>query len=125
MPWASGEAEPDGHLRIQKMRAVPMPLTQAETALLATFIDEYMAVEVGPAGRKLRERGIFEVDLLHLLDAYSRTNPARLVEQVVDGRRVEVLLWGCPTPNPPDPPWPDREAALRRNAEVLAERGIP
>ena len=102
-----------------------MPLTQTETDFLATFIDGYTAVEVGPATRKLRERGIFGVDLLHLLDAYSRTNPARLVEQVVDGRRVEVLIWGCPTPNPPAPPWPDRDAALRRNAEVLAERGTP
>lgn len=102
-----------------------MPLTKAESDFLAVFIDEYMTCEVGPASRKLRERGIFGAELLHLLDAYSRTNPCRLEENEVDGRRVEVLLWGYPTPNPPDPPWPDREAALRRNADVLAERGTP
>jgi hypothetical protein len=99
-----------------------MPLTQAATDFLATFIDEYSAVELGPATRKLRERGIYGVDLLHLLDVYSRGHPSRFEEKEVDGRRVEVLLWGYPTPNPPDPPWPDREAALQRNAEVLAER---
>jgi hypothetical protein len=102
-----------------------MPLTQAETDFLAAFIDEYVAVEVGPATRKLRERGIVGVDLLHLLDAYSRTHPSRLEERQVDGRRDEVLLWGYPTPNPPDPPWPNQEAAIRRNAEIRAERGTP
>lgn len=99
-----------------------MPLTQAESDFLATFIDEYMTLEKGPAWRKLRERGIFVAELLHLLDAYSRAHLPRLEEKEVDGRRVEVLLWGHPTPNPPDPPWSDREAALRRNAEIRAER---
>jgi hypothetical protein len=99
-----------------------MPLTQAETDFLAAFIDEYAAVDVGPGTRKLRERGIYGVDLLHLLDAYSRAHPCRLEEKEVDGRREEVLIWGYPTPNPPDPPWLDRDAALRRNAEILAER---
>ena len=99
-----------------------MPLTQAETDFLAAFIDEYTAVELGPATRRLRERGIFGVDLLHLLDAYSRAHPPRLEEKELDGRRVEVLVYGQPTPNPPEPPWSDRETALRRNAELLAER---
>lgn len=99
-----------------------MPLTQAEADFLAAFIDEYMNVEVGPATRRLREQGIFGAELLHLLDAYSRAHPPRLEEKEVDSRRVEVLLWGHPTPNPPAPPWPDRETALRRNVELLAER---
>ena len=99
-----------------------MPLTEAETDFLAAFIDEYMTVELGPAGRKLRERGIFGAEILHLLDAYSRAHPPRLEGKEVDGRRVEVLVYGQPTPNPPEPPWSDRETALRRNAELLAER---
>lgn len=99
-----------------------MPLTKDETDFLAAFIDEYMTVEVGPASRKLRERGIFGAELLHLLDAYSRAYPYRLEVKEVDGLIVEVLLWGRPTADPPDPPWPDREAVLRRNAEILAER---
>lgn len=99
-----------------------MPLDQAETGFLAAFIDEYMAVEVGPAGRKLHERGIFGAEILHLLDAYSRAHPPRLEEKEVDGQRVEILYYGHPAPNPPDPPWPDRETAQRRNAELLAER---
>ena len=99
-----------------------MPLTQAEADFLAAFIDENMTIELGPAGRKLRERGIFGAELLHLLDAYSRAHPPRLEKKVVDGGRVEILVYGQPTPNPPDPPWPDRETALRRNAELLAER---
>ena len=99
-----------------------MPLTRAESDFLAAFIDEYMTIESGPAGRTLRERGIFGAELLHLLDSYSRTHPPRLEEKEVDGRRVEVLVYGRPTPNPPDPPWPDRETARRRNAELLAER---
>jgi hypothetical protein len=99
-----------------------MPLTQAESDFLAAFIDEYMAVELGSAGRKLHDRGIFGADLLHLLDAYSRECPPRLEEKEMDGRRIEVLVYGQPAPNPPDPPWPDRKAALHRNAEVLSER---
>ncbi len=102
-----------------------MPLTEAETDFLAAFIDEYMTVEVGPASRKLRKRGLFGAELLHLLDAYSRAHPPRLEEKEVDGRRVEVLLWGYPAADPPVFPWSDRETALRRNAEVLVERGIP
>ena len=93
-----------------------MPLTQAETDFLAAFIDEYTAVELGPATWRLRERGIFGVDLLHLLDAYSRGHPGRIEEKEVDGRRVEILLWGYPTPNPPDQPWPDRDQLLWRQA---------
>lgn len=99
-----------------------MPLTQAESDFLAAFIDEYMTVELGPAGRKLRERGIFGAELLHLLDAYSRAHPPRLEGKESDGHRVEVLVYGLPTPNPPDPSWPNRETALHRNAELLAER---
>jgi hypothetical protein len=110
-------------MRVQIRDSISMPLTQAETDFLVAFIDEYMAVEAGPASRKLRERGIFGAELLHLLDAYSRIHPSRFDEQEVDGRRVEVLVWGCPTLTPPDPPWPDRAVALRRNAEVLAETG--
>ena len=99
-----------------------MPLTQAETDFLAAFIDEYMALEKGPAWQKLRERGIFGAELLHLLDAYSRAHLPRLEVKDVDGRRMEVLGYGRPTPHPPDPPWPNREAAQRRNAEIQAER---
>ncbi len=99
-----------------------MPLTEAEIDFLAAFIDEYMAVEMGPASRELRERGIFGAELLHLLDAYSRAYPYRLEVKEVAGETVEVLLWGHPTADPPDPPWPDRETALRRDAEILAER---
>jgi hypothetical protein len=98
-----------------------MPLTPAESDFLAAFIDEYMAVELGPAGRKLRERGIFGAELVPLLDAYWRTHPPRLEEREVDGKRVEVMVYGQPEPNPPDPPWSDRDAVLRRNAELLVE----
>jgi hypothetical protein len=99
-----------------------MPLTAAESDFLAAFIDEYMAVEAGPAGRMLRERGVFGAELLHLLDAYSKANPPRLEQTEVDGRLVEILVYGRSTPNLPDPPWPDRETAQRRNAELLEER---
>lgn len=102
-----------------------MPLTEAETVFLAAFIDEYMAVEVGPASRKLRERGIFGAELLRLLDAYARAYPYRLEVREVGGQHIEVLLWGHPTADPPDAPWPDRETALRRDAEILAERAAP
>lgn len=98
-----------------------MPLTQAESDFLAAFIDEYMAVEIGPAGRKLRERGIFGAELLHLLDAYSRIQSPRLEGKVVNGQLVEVLVFGQSCPNPPDPPWADRDTALRRDAEILTE----
>jgi hypothetical protein len=99
-----------------------MPLTQAESDFLAAFIDEYMAIEIGPAGRKLRDRGIFGADLLQLLDAYSRVHPPRLEEKAVDGQLVEVLVYGQPSQHLPKPPWADRQAALRRNADLLAER---
>jgi len=78
-----------------------MPLTQAESDFLATFIDEYMTLEKGPAWRKLRERGIFGAEILHLLDAYSRAHPPRLEEKGVDGQRVEVLVYGQPKPARP------------------------
>ena len=101
-----------------------MPLTQAECEFLEAFIGEYMAVENGPASRKIQERGLLASDYLHLLDAYSKANPPRLVQQEGDGPLVETLVWGQPSLNPPDPPWPDRESAQRRNAEILAERII-
>lgn len=99
-----------------------MPLTQAESDFLAAFIDEYMVVKIGPAGRKLHERGIFGAELLHLLDAYSRAYPPRLEEKEVNGRLVDVLVFGQPSPNPPDPPWLTQETARRWNAEMLEER---
>lgn len=99
-----------------------MPLTQAESDFLEAFVGEYMAVENGPASRKIRERGLLAPDYLHLLDAYSKTNPPRLEMQEIDGQWVEVLVWGQPNLNPPDPPWPDRESAQFRNAEIHAER---
>lgn len=99
-----------------------MPLTQLESDFREAFIDEYMAGKLGPAGRKLQERGLIASDYLHLLDSYSRANPPRLERIELDGCLVEALLWGRPNPNPPDPPWPDLETAQRRNAEILAER---
>ena len=98
-----------------------MPLTQAESDFLAAYIGEYMAIKRGHAYRKLRERGIFPVDIYHLLDAYFRAHPPRLEEREADGHRVEVLVYGQPNPNPPDPPWSDKETAQRRNDELLAE----
>lgn len=99
-----------------------MPLTQAESDFLAAFIDEYMAVEIRPAGRKLCERGIFGAELLHLLDAYSRAHPPRLGQKEVNGQHAEVLIYGQLGPEPLEVPWADREAALQRNAEMLEER---
>lgn len=99
-----------------------MPLTPAEAAFLAAYIDEYMAITVGPAGRKLREQGIRGIDLLYLLDAYWRAHPPRSEGNVVDGHLVKVLVLGQPDLDSPDPPWPTREATLRRNAEMLEER---
>lgn len=99
-----------------------MPLTEAETDFLAAFIDEYMAIEIGTVGRKLRERGIFGAELLHLLDAFSRAHPPRLEQKEVNGQLAEVLIYGQFSLEPPEVPWADREAALRRNAEMLKER---
>ena len=100
-----------------------MPLTPAETEFLAAYAYEYMRLEVGPASRKLKDRGFIYTDLIFLLDVYIRQNPPRL-EFVPDkaGNLVEELIDGRKNENPPDPPWPSREAAQKRNAEILAER---
>ncbi len=99
-----------------------MPLTLAESDFLAAFIDEYMTSQVGPAGLKLRERGILGVEVRNLLDAYWRSYPPRLEQREVNGQAVEVLVYGQPTIDPPEPPWSDRDAAIRRDAELLAEQ---
>jgi hypothetical protein len=99
-----------------------MPLTFPEVEFIESFIDEYMALEMGPASCKLRERGLLGAEILHLLDAYSRAHPPRLEKKEIDGVAGEVLVYGRPIPSLPDPPWPDAETARRRNAEILAER---
>jgi hypothetical protein len=87
-----------------------MPLTQAESGFVAADAFEYMRVEPGPASRKLKERGFVYTDLTYLLEAYEH------------GNLVEFEGFGRYNPDPSNPPWPDRERAQRRNAEMLAER---
>ena len=99
-----------------------MPLNPAEIEILASYIDEYMAVEVGPVGRMLQEQGLYGAEIVHLLDAYSRSHPPRLVTTRVNGRPAEVLMFGQPTTNPPAFPWRDAETARRRDGEILTER---
>lgn len=60
-------------------------------------------------------------DILHLLNAYIHANPPKLELREVESRLVEVLVWGRSEPSPPDPPWPNRETAHRRNTELLIE----
>jgi hypothetical protein len=100
-----------------------MPLTDAEADFLEAYLYEYMRLELGPASRKLKDRGFVYSDVIFLLDVYFRLHPSRL-ELVPDeaGNLVEELIFGRKNENPPDPPWPTREAAQRRNAEILAER---
>lgn len=100
-----------------------MPLTQSESDFLAAYAFEYMRVELGPASRKLKERGFVYTDLTYLLDAYIREHGIQ-VSKIPDGHGNlnEVEGFGCHAPNPPDPPWPDGETAQRRNAELAAER---
>jgi hypothetical protein len=100
-----------------------MPLTKAESDFLADYAFEYMRVEFGPASRKLREKGFVYTDLTNLLDAYIRENGLQTSEVPDErGELVEEECFGCYDPNPPDPPWPNRETAQRRDAEILAER---
>jgi hypothetical protein len=102
---------------------IAMPLTKAESDFLAAYAFEYMRVELGPACRNLKERGFVYTDLTYLLEAVVQETGLR-ISKVPDqhGRLIEVEAFGRYDPNPPDPPWPDREAAQRRNAEIAAER---
>ncbi len=104
-----------------------MPLTaELNLEFPAAYVDEYMAIEIGPTTRKLREKRFVFSDVINLLEAYMRANPPRVERREAVGEVVvEILVWGRSVPNPPDPPWPDREAAQRRNAELLAERESP
>lgn len=103
-----------------------MPLTPAEGEFLAVYVYEYMRNELGPASRKLKDRGLVYSDLIYLMDAYIRENGLE-ISKVPDqhGNVVEIEGFGRYNPNPPDPPWPDRETAQRRNVEMLAERNTP
>lgn len=100
-----------------------MPLTQAESDFLAAYTFEYMRVELGPATRKFKERGFVYTDVCYLLEAYIRENGLQ-ISRIPDehGNLVEFEGFGRYHPNSPDPPWPDRETAQRRNAELLVER---
>ncbi len=102
-----------------------MPLTASETAFLAVYAYEYMRIEPGPANRKLKKKGFVYTDLTYLLDAYIGANGLE-ISMVPDdqGNLVEVEGFGRYDANPIDPPWPDRETAQSRNAELLAEREI-
>ena len=82
-----------------------------------------MRLENGPASRKLKDKGFIYSDVIDLLDAYSGAHPPRLeVVREEAGNLVEELIYGRKTDDPPDPPWPNRDAAQKRNAEILAER---
>ena len=100
-----------------------MPLTDAEASFLAAYAYEYMRVEFGPASRKLKDSGFIYTDLTFLLEAYIKTHPPQN-EAVQDeaGNLVQEFVFGRKDANPPDPPWPSREAAQRRNDELLTER---
>jgi hypothetical protein len=100
-----------------------MPLTETEADFLAVYAYEYMRIEIGPATRKLKDRGFVYTDLTFLLEAYIKAHPPH--DQIMKddaGNLVEEFVFGRKDPNPPDPPWPSREAAQRRNAELEVER---
>ena len=100
-----------------------MPLTDAEVDFLAAYAYEYMKLQLGPATCKLKERGFVYSDLTFLLDAYLGTHsPHDEIVQDDAGNLVKEWYFGRKVENPPDPPWPNREAAQRRNSDLLAER---
>jgi hypothetical protein len=88
-----------------------MPLTEHEDAFLAAFIYEATNEPfTGPATRGLHARGVSYTDLYSLMTAYSRLHPG-----------TPECPFGSHDPNPPPCPWPDRETALRREAEIREE----
>jgi hypothetical protein len=105
-----------------------MPLTQREIAFLGPTLAEYSDLRLGPAWQTLRERGIRPDDLPWLMEAYKVVDPPG-IETVggPDGVTSEVLRLGRQRETIPPCPWPDGEAARKRNreleAEVRAQRG--
>lgn len=91
-----------------------MPLTDHEMAFLAAFLYEVTTEPfTGPATKRLHANGIAYTDITSLMTAYEREHPPTF-----DGNN---LYWGKPDPDPPPCPWPDREAALRREEEIKRE----
>jgi hypothetical protein len=92
-----------------------MPLTEHEEAFLAAYVYEATTEPFfsGPASKKIKANGIFYSDIPSLCHAYERRHPPTCTET--------TLYWGRPDPNPPECPWPNREAALRRNQELEQE----
>lgn len=88
-----------------------MPLTEHEETFLAAFIYEATNEPfTGPATRSLHARGVSYTDLYSLMTAYSRLHPG-----------TPEYPFGSRNPDPPPCPWPDRETALRREAEIREE----
>src|SRR5258708_30112998 len=88
-----------------------MLLTDREREFLAAFISEATTDPFkGPATEELHRRNIYYTDLSHLMTAFYREDP-----------RDQKGFGGTPNPDPPPCPWPDCEAALRRDREVETE----
>jgi hypothetical protein len=88
-----------------------MPLTEHEDTFLAAFIYEATNEPfTGPATRSLHARGVSYTDLYSLMTAYAQLHPG-----------TPECPFGTQNPNPPPCPWPDRETALRREADIREE----
>ena len=88
-----------------------MPLTKEEREFLDAYVYEATHEPFGgPATTDLRGRGLYYADLHGVLTAYHR-------ELSAEG----TLPFGKETIKPPACPWHDRDTALRRNGELLAE----
>ena len=99
-----------------------MPLTPEEFAFLAPTWWEYEQLRFGPAWAVLRERGVKYWDIKWLMEAYGYVDPPRIVTVTTpDGATSEVFEIGHQIDPLPKCPWPDVEAARRRDAEIEPE----
>ena len=90
-----------------------MLLTDHEREFLAAFISEATTDPFkGPATEDLHRRDIYYTDLSHLLTAYDR-----------ESADAQEGFGGKHDPAPLPCPWPNRDAALRRDREVEVELG--
>jgi len=91
-----------------------MLLTAHERDFLAAFIYEATTDPFkGPATQDLHRRNICYTDLPHLVTAYYRENAGG-----------QEGFGGKYNPTPAPCPWPDRDAAVRRNREIGEAIGL-
>jgi hypothetical protein len=99
-----------------------MPLTPEEIAFLGPTVAEYSDVKTGPAWTILDQRKISYRCLIWLMEAYQFVDPPRFVSvTAADGTITELLQFGRPSDTAPECPWPDSDAANRRNQEIEPE----